>query len=109
MKLPSSANSAFATFTLPALSKSLADQPAGSSAIEKKVTTGSLDGRDVVIVSQADGSQLFVAATGKPYPLKAVNSAKSKDGAGTITFTGYGNHQTIKAPAGALDPASVPA
>ena len=109
VKLAASSSSDFDTFTLSAISKSLADPTQSSSVIEKTVTTGSLDGQKVVIVSQADGSQLFVAASGKPYPLKAVNSAKSKDGVGTLAFSDYGKHETIKAPAGALDATGAPA
>ncbi len=100
VKVPSSSD--FDSFTLAAFSKDLADPSQRSSTIEQKVATGKLNGQKVVIVSQADGSQLFVAATGKPYPLKVVDTANSKDGAGTLTFTGYGKHVAITAPAGAV-------
>jgi hypothetical protein len=101
------ADSDFGDFTLAGVSKSLADPTQNSSPTEQKITTGTLDGQKVVIVRQADGSQLFIAATGKPLPLKVVNSAKSKDGSGTITLSGYGKHQIIKAPAGAIDASKV--
>jgi hypothetical protein len=99
VKSPS--GSTFDSFTLAAISKSLSEPT--DSSIEQKVTTGSLNGQEVVIVKQVDGSQLYVAATGKPYPLKTVNSAKSKNGAGTVTLTDFGKQVVIKAPAGALD------
>lgn len=99
VKLPK--GSTFATFNLAAIAKAAA-QPSSDSPVQKKVTTGTLDGQKVVIVSQADGSQLMVAATGEPLPLKTVNSPTSKEGAGSTTFTGYGKHVTIAAPAGAV-------
>jgi hypothetical protein len=99
VKLP--AGSTFTTFNLAAIAKA-AGQPSGDSPVQKKVTTGTLNGQKVVVVSQADGSQLIVAATGKPFPLKTISSAKSKAGAGTTTFTDYGKHVAITAPAGAI-------
>ena len=99
--------SSFDSFNLAAISKSLGDPT--TTTINKAVKTGSLDGQSVVIVTQADGSQLFVAATGKPYPLKIVNSAKSKDGVGAASLTDYGKHIEIKAPAGAQDPTQIAA
>jgi hypothetical protein len=93
----------FDSFTLSGLSKSLGE-PDGK--IDDAVTTGSLNGQDVVIVSQTDGSKLYVAGTGEPIPLQITNSAKSSDGEGTVSFTDYGKHQTIKAPADAIDASS---
>lgn len=101
------AGSSFDSFNLAAISKSLAEPT--DTQIVKAVKTSTLDGQKVVIVSQTDGSQLFVAATGKPYPLKVVNSTKSKDGAGSVSLTDYGKSVVIKAPAGALDATQIAA
>jgi hypothetical protein len=98
-------SSDFESFTLSGISKSLTE-PSNGAKINSKVDTGKLGSQKVVIVSENDGSQLFVAATGKPLPLKIVSSAKSSDGAGALTFTDYGKRQSIKAPAGALDATS---
>jgi hypothetical protein len=92
----------FKPLTLAGLAKSL-NEPDVGAKVEDKVTTGTLQGQAVVIIRSSDGSKLYVAATGKPYPLKIVNDAKSKDAAGTVTISGFGEHKTIKAPAGALD------
>ncbi|MCW2546569.1 MAG: lipoprotein [Mycobacterium sp.] len=103
----SDSDSDFTQFTLAGVAKSLTDPTQNSSPTEQKVTTGTLDGQKVVIVRQADGSQLFIAATGAPLPLKVVNSDKSQDGSGTLILSGYGKHQVIKAPAGAIDASTV--
>ncbi len=92
----------FDNFTLASLSKSLGE-PSDGSKINDKVTTDTISGQDVVVASENDGSKLYVAATGKPVPLQVTNSAQSKDGVGTLTFTDYGKHQTIKTPADAID------
>jgi hypothetical protein len=107
VKLAASDSSEFSDFTLAGVAKSLTDPTQNSSATEQKTTSGTLNGQKVVIVHQADGSQLFIAATGKPVPLKVINSSKSKDGTGTLVLSGYGKHQVIKAPAGAIDPTKV--
>ena len=67
----------------------------GSATVNSKVTTSTLNGKPVAIISQSDGSTLTVADTGTPYPL-ALNS-KGADG-GQITFDGYNKAVTIAAP-----------
>jgi hypothetical protein len=75
--------------------------------IAPKVTRGSLNGEDVVIVTESDGSSFSIAATGTPNLLKAVKVDSSKDasggGSGTLTFSNYGKRISITAPAGAID------
>ena len=58
-------------------------------------------GQKAIVLTQKDGSQLFVADSASPLPLKVVNRGT---GQGTINFTGYGKQQKIEAPAGAVTP-----
>lgn len=60
-----------------------------------------VDGQKALLLTQKDGSQLFVADNSTPVPLKAVNHGASQ---GTITFSDYGKVQTITAPPGAVTP-----
>lgn len=59
-----------------------------------------LDGKPVVLISEHDGSKLYVANTGPAYPLHAEN--KGKD-AGRFDFTEYGTDFHIAAPSNAVD------
>ena len=54
----------------------------------------------VVIRDTSDNSKLFVAATGKPYPVALVGSKKQP---GTITFGDWGKPVSLSAPSGAFD------
>ena len=74
---------------------------AADSPLTEKTARTSLDGQQAIVVSQKDGSQLFVADSTTPVPLRAVNHGSSQ---GTITFTDYGKRQTITAPQGAVTP-----
>jgi hypothetical protein len=107
VKLSSADSAQFSEFSLAGFAKSFAHPKQNTSPTEQKVTTGTLDGQKVVIVRKKDGSQLFLAATGKPLPVKIVKTAKSKDGAGVVTLSGYGKRQVLKAPAGAIDAAGL--
>jgi hypothetical protein len=96
--VPSSAADQFSEFTI----KGLADQirhPSGAT-IKDDVKSGTLNGQKTVVVSQTDGSTLDVAATGSPYPLRAVDKGSNP---GTITASDFGKKTTITAPAGAVD------
>jgi len=53
------------------------------------------------VVSQKDGSQLFVTDSATPVPLKVISGGTTK---GTMNFTDYGKAQNIQEPAGALTP-----
>jgi hypothetical protein len=97
--VPESAASDFSTFTLKGLADELRKPSEGT--INDKVTTATVDGQKVVVVTESDGSTLNVASTGTPYPLKVENKGSSD--AGTITFSDFGTKQSITAPAGALD------
>lgn len=73
---------------------------ANDSPLNPKSTTATVTGHKAIVLTQKDGSQLFVADADTPLPLKAVN--KGSSGTGTITFTGYDKTQKITAPAGAI-------
>ncbi|PZU43138.1 MAG: hypothetical protein DI571_10000 [Arsenicicoccus sp.] len=70
------------------------------SEVQEEVTEDELDGEDVVVVEQADGSRLFVANDDPAYPLQMTNDG---DSAGTITFSRFGEEEEISAPADAID------
>ena len=67
----------------------------GSSTVNPKVTTSTLNGKPVAVISQSDGSTLTIADTGTPFPL--VLSSKGSDG-GQITFGDYNKAVSITAP-----------
>ena len=72
----------------------------GDSPWEPTVEQTTLDGNMVVVISRQDGSKLYVANTGPPYPLRG--EAKGAN-AGRTDFTEYGADFHITAPANAMD------
>jgi hypothetical protein len=59
-------------------------------------------GQDVVAIRDtSDGSKLYVAATGKPYPV-AIVGGKGND-SGTITFADWNKSVSLSAPSDAID------
>ena len=59
-------------------------------------------GDDVVVIRDtSDNSKLYVAATGKPYPV-AIVGAKAAE-SGTITFDDWNQDVSLSAPDGAID------
>lgn len=64
------------------------------------VTAGTLAGRQVAVVAYPDGSKLYVAATGRPYPLRFDVTG---DTGGRRDFSDYGAALRIVAPGGATD------
>jgi hypothetical protein len=97
VKLPAS-SSDFSDFTLTKFAESI-PKPDSGGKINDKVTKDKLDGKSVVVLSQTDGSKLYVATSGPAYPLKLVSSGDSKE---TATFTDFGKKVTVTAPAGAI-------
>jgi hypothetical protein len=55
----------------------------------------------VAIRDTSDNSKLYVAATGKPYPVAVVGGKKSQSGA--ITFDDWNKSVSLSAPSGAID------
>ncbi|MGH2977924.1 MAG: hypothetical protein ACRDKC_06085 [Gaiellaceae bacterium] len=78
---------------------------AGISAHHGKLVNGgktTYKGRQVVAVrDKSDNSKLYVAATGKPYPVAIVGGKKSQSG--TITFDDWNKPVSLSAPSDALD------
>jgi hypothetical protein len=59
----------------------------------------------VAIQDTSDNSKLYVAATGKPYPVAIVGGKKSQSGA--ITFGDWNTPVSLSAPSGAIDISSL--
>ena len=75
-----------------------------SSGHGKLVNDGktSYKGRQVVAIRDAsDSSKLYVAATGKPYPVALVGGTKGQSG--TITFGDWNKSVSLSAPKDAID------
>lgn len=62
----------------------------------------SYKGQDVVAIRDtSDGSRLYVAATGKPYPVAVVGGKENQSG--TITFGDWNKSVSLSAPSDAID------
>lgn len=70
------------------------------SRLEPKVEQTTLDGKKVVLISQQNGSKLYVANTGTAYPLRSITT---KDDTRQIEFTEYGTKFDITTPPDAVD------
>ncbi len=97
MVVPSDTGAAFSEFSLAGFVDELRN-PDGE--VKEDVAEGEVDGEDVVIVEQEDGSNLKVANTDPSYPLELTNDG---DSAGTVRFSGFGETEDITAPADAVD------
>jgi hypothetical protein len=75
------------------------------SPVEPQVTRATLDGRQVVVLTQQSGSKLYVANTGRAYPLRGEYQGPAP---GRLTFTEYGTDFRITAPENAIDIAKRP-
>ena len=69
-------------------------------AIKDEVSEGDVDGEDVVVVQQENGSTLKVADDDPAFPLEMSNSG---DSTGTVTFDRFGETTDISAPVNPLD------
>jgi hypothetical protein len=96
--VPAEAGSPFEEFSQAKLADQL--RKPDSSTWQPAVTKGSYQGRDVVVITESDGSTTQVAATGKPYPLHADDKGSEPS---TVTFGDYGTAVPITAPPSALD------
>jgi hypothetical protein len=65
--------------------------------LKPKVTTATLDGRKVLVLSQRSGAKLYVAATGPAFPLR------TDEKAGRVVFSEYGVDFHITAPADVVE------
>lgn len=84
-------------FSLDDLAAELTDP---DSPLEPAVEQTTLDGRKVVVISQQNGSKLYVANTGPAYPLRGIMLG---DVPGQLDFTEYGASFDITAPPDAVD------
>jgi hypothetical protein len=79
----------------------LADQLVhDDSPVDPQVRQATLDGQQVVVLTQQNGSKLYVANTGRAYPLRGEYNGPAP---GRIAFTEYGTDLRITAPKNAID------
>ncbi len=100
LKAPADSGS-FATLgSLTDLRKLLDSTLASHGSLSKGATT-KIEGQEAVGVKDLSrGGTLYVATTGKPYPLRI---AKSGSGGGAVTFSDWNAPVTVTAPAKAVD------
>jgi hypothetical protein len=72
----------------------------GHGALVKSGTTNVNGARAVGVTDQSKGGTLYVATTGKPYPLRL---ARQGSGGGTVNFDRWNESVPIAVPAGAID------
>jgi hypothetical protein len=82
--------------TLQALAASI---DTDDSPLRKGVEHGTLKGKKVLVLTQQDGSKMYVADAKPSVPLRLVNAGKSK---GSLNFSDYGANHRIAAPKGAV-------
>jgi hypothetical protein len=95
--VPQDAATEFESFSLAGFLKELRDP---DSPIKDDVRSDEVDGKDVVVVQQEDGSTLSVADDERAYPLEIANKG---DAPGTVAFSRFGEEEDITAPADAID------
>jgi hypothetical protein len=71
-----------------------------NSPLQPAVEQAELEGKKVVVISQQDGSKMYVSNTGPAYPLRADSTGPD---AGRLDFTEYGVDFHITAPSDAID------
>jgi hypothetical protein len=74
---------------------------ATDSAFQPGVAKAEVAGQPAVVVTQTDGSQLFVSDTGNPVPLRLVNKGQ---GDADLTFSDYGKLTPIDPPPNPVTP-----
>ena len=87
----------FAEFSLASILEDLRNP---TSEVQDEVGEDEVDGTDVVVVEQEDGSKLFVADEEPAYPLRLTSVG---DQTGTLDLSEFGEEQEISAPEGAVD------
>jgi hypothetical protein len=96
--IPAEQTAELGELTLSGLADELRNPSDG--AIEDEVRTEQLDGQDVLVVQQENGSELYVAADDPQYPLKTTTTGTDAE---TFTLDRFGETTTITAPTDALD------
>jgi hypothetical protein len=100
LKVPAS-NANFASFSsLTDLGKLVGSTLDAHGALSRATTTTTVEGHEVVGVTDAKGGTLYVATTGTPYPIEI-----AKDGAsgGRIVFDKWNKPVTLAPPAGSVN------
>ncbi|MGY1856052.1 hypothetical protein [Modestobacter sp. SYSU DS0290] len=95
--VPEDGATGFEELTLASLVEELRNP---TTEVEDEVTTDELEGEQVLIVTQTDGSTLAVAAEGEPYPLQVVNAGDASE---TLDFSEFGEEVEIVAPEAPVD------
>ncbi|MCW2740855.1 MAG: putative Lipoprotein [Blastococcus sp.] len=95
--VPSEAVAQFQELSLDGIINSLRKP---GSKVKDEVKSKESDGKSVVVIEQEDGSTLSVLDEDPAYPVELTNKG---DSAGTMTFSRYGEKESIEAPADALD------
>lgn len=99
VQLPDSASLGLNAFTPRALSDGLATP---DTDLQPQVTNGDVDGRPALVLTKRNGSQLFVAASGEPLPLRITDTGPPST---TLTLTDHGVPRPITVPP---DPVRIP-
>jgi hypothetical protein len=87
--------------------RQLVDQTLADHGTLSKSGTTTIQGRKVVgVTDKGKGGTLYIAATGKPYP---VQISRNGAGTGTITFDRWNEPVTLAVPANAIDIAQLQA
>ena len=108
LKAPSS-DSDFASLSQLTDLRQLVDQTLNNHGTLKKSGTSTINGQKVVgITDTTKGGTLYIATTGKPYPVE-ISKGGSASSAGKITFDRWNGDVTLAAPKNAIDVAQLQA
>jgi hypothetical protein len=99
LKAPANSGELASLAELTDLSK-LIDAALANHGTLSKGSTTTIEGTKAVTLHDNRGGTLYVAATGKPYPLEIAKSGKE---GGRVVFNRWDEPVTLEAPAGAID------
>jgi hypothetical protein len=97
----SSTDGSFASFgQLTSIKSLIGSLPHGHGTLTKG-STSTLAGQPAIAVTSSKGGTMYVATTGKPYPLQVSKTSGSQSG--KVTFSDYDKPFTITAPANSIN------
>ena len=99
-----SAGAQFASVSHLTSIKALMDALVKAHGTLSKGATTTVNGQPAIALDDSNGGKLYVATTGKPYPLRLI--AKHSTG-GEVSFTQYGHAFTITAPQHSINAAQL--
>jgi hypothetical protein len=99
LKAPANSGELASLAELTDLSK-LIDAALANHGKLSKGSTATVEGQKAVTLHDDRGGTLYVAATGKPYPLEIAKTGKES---GKVVFSNWDQPVTLEAPAGAID------